>query len=1295
MAFNPARLNLVLEPIGGDGLRWFNYLTDDDQATVLGTAYFEDVRRHSLRLYDLVFVSPEDAAIDPYIVVIDSIDDDGNGTAVIGGANGDLKAENNLSDLQDAAIARANLGLGTASVEDIGTEGEAVPLLSNANTFGATQRIDTGASARLDLNKQDESVSEIVALNDDIVRWKMRVANEDAESGSNAGSNFAILRHGDTGTLLGEPLSIDRSTGVVSMLEGATLGEESSGVVTIKGSAVTAYAASLLTSANSAAFKSALAIAGGINYREGGWVTATAYAEGDWLSYNGVAYICKDAHTSDAASEPGDGVDWNDYWDQDPFGTATVLDEDDFATDSQTSAPSQQSTRVYIESALQVATGYDTIAEFEAATIDEDIDVVAVKGYYAPGDTESDIILERTTELPPGMNILRASNKFTASPWGTSTLLSVSKAGSRVLQADDPIDKFGWFLIPTTSNTTHGPTNTVNYVSGQDYVFAGKFRSNGGYGRIQFVFPAGGFGTVKTASFNVAAGSLIAADAGVTYGMEDLGGGWRRCWAIATATATAAAGWSFQILNDSNAATFAGNGTSGILAAEMQCDPSSVLTAYVKTAGDRHLRRAVEGYYSDAGGGRWRLNINQQLTSKKFGLKHDGVDTGVAFTGSDDREKWADVLAFGARYARPVWLSAGPTRQLSTEQDSLIGYNVYSGYNYVDVRGFGPNSIVLLDEDLTYYTNAGGHNARGWCTGTSMADYDREEWAYHNYQDFTFQGRGHHGNAAGGPGRYGTFPIWTENVKEMHTKRVRFFDIRQGCVQAKYGMRYVADLCHAERIGAGNIACPLEYSNVNITRNYCIDTDDDPIGASTGGTALNPLYPTRSQVIIEGNILVSTTRLLCWGFRNGRVANNVIVRSHGVPIMVGYTNEQVGRGAADNIIVDGNIILDALGRYDSGEWFASETGCILIAGSDATGTGAANSVIPGRYNSTLARFSDTWDTSGTIPLWGAENAGPPTTIASPGGQRVIVSNNVIARTLPPASSYTQWGFGRYWNGFEGYLNPTVTNANFRNTGIHLWAGSRNVLIHSNIIAGFETAGIEFQVTGTWTDSRKNAFWNVVISNNIIEKCGRGIHKDNASAGGTMPTDYDDWGLVVRDNLFNLDPLHKLSIRKAGTPNGTWVTDSTTLGRAINIMRLRGVTIDNNVFMNCWGAFAYGRPSFYEHGTFRNNLCIGKPAAEGFSTSNGGIAFVERCGEGITWRIHETNPTVSDYPNMLNALISEANGKPAAGTYVAGHFVRNANPSISGGKVLMGWLRLTTGTAHTANTDWVSLFMTNT
>ncbi|WP_397384865.1 hypothetical protein [Prosthecobacter sp.] len=45
-----------------------------------------------------------------------------------------------------------------------------------------------------------------------------------------------------------------------------------------------------------------------------GWVTATNYVVGNVRAHNGIKYTCTDNHTSDAATEPGVGVDWETKW---------------------------------------------------------------------------------------------------------------------------------------------------------------------------------------------------------------------------------------------------------------------------------------------------------------------------------------------------------------------------------------------------------------------------------------------------------------------------------------------------------------------------------------------------------------------------------------------------------------------------------------------------------------------------------------------------------------------------------------------------------------------------------------------------------------------------------------------------------------------------------------------------------------------------------------------------------------------------------------------------------------------
>lgn len=55
--------------------------------------------------------------------------------------------------------------------------------------------------------------------------------------------------------------------------------------------------------------------AGGAMAWRGAWLTATSYSVDDAVENNGSSYICTQAHTSDASSEPGIGGSWATYWD--------------------------------------------------------------------------------------------------------------------------------------------------------------------------------------------------------------------------------------------------------------------------------------------------------------------------------------------------------------------------------------------------------------------------------------------------------------------------------------------------------------------------------------------------------------------------------------------------------------------------------------------------------------------------------------------------------------------------------------------------------------------------------------------------------------------------------------------------------------------------------------------------------------------------------------------------------------------------------------------------------------------
>lgn len=83
MAFNSEHLGVIAQPIGGNGIRIVSYRTDDAQDVVTSASYFTNATSFGLRESDVIFVSRLFGEAGPYIVIIETIDDAGDGTAIV------------------------------------------------------------------------------------------------------------------------------------------------------------------------------------------------------------------------------------------------------------------------------------------------------------------------------------------------------------------------------------------------------------------------------------------------------------------------------------------------------------------------------------------------------------------------------------------------------------------------------------------------------------------------------------------------------------------------------------------------------------------------------------------------------------------------------------------------------------------------------------------------------------------------------------------------------------------------------------------------------------------------------------------------------------------------------------------------------------------------------------------------------------------------------------------------------------------------------------------------------------
>lgn len=124
-----------------------------------------------------------------------------------------------------AATTRTNMGLGTAAVQNIGTSGATVGLLSTANTWATTQSFGAGSgNSTIFMNSGAGSANIFRGQKAGVSRWQVLVGDNNAESGSNSGSDFQIQRYDDTGTGAGTPVYISRATGIITVANGLAFG---------------------------------------------------------------------------------------------------------------------------------------------------------------------------------------------------------------------------------------------------------------------------------------------------------------------------------------------------------------------------------------------------------------------------------------------------------------------------------------------------------------------------------------------------------------------------------------------------------------------------------------------------------------------------------------------------------------------------------------------------------------------------------------------------------------------------------------------------------------------------------------------------------------------------------------------------------------------------------------------------------------------------------------------------------------------------------------------------------------
>lgn len=483
---------------------------------------------------------------------------------------------------------------------------------------------------------------------------------------------------------------------------------------------------------------------------------------------------------------------------------------------------------------------------------------------------------------------------------------------------------------------------------------------------------------------------------------------------------------------------------------------------------------------------------------------------------------------------------------------------------------------------------------------------------------------------------------------------------------ANYSKKILVDGCHVDKTNGDGIAL-WASSSITVTNCDIRNCGDDAISCHTNDSDTAPL---RGSIVITNNKVNTSQGIKALGAKNLVISNNSMSRIWSYAFYVGHdTFFNQGNTSNHSVRISSNVVNDVFKRPHGGNQeqqyvFISggnkNAGSYLAAPGEAiTSTGLVQSV----YGTGLGEFQN--------------NNTDLTTVSSPGGYNIIISDNIFARTLPAVAAYSELGFGTMFSDDQGtgeYDGPLL-EANLNTKGMVIKGYLKNVLIKDNIFDTSAPACLFFDIDST---TENNIFENFHIRGNTFRNYTTyGVRWESGNISNQ--------DIYIEDNLFDADPYFLSTNRGL---NGTWLVSGAPFG--VYFFNVSGINIRNNRYRNM------SRPVVLTNSAvvIENETYYCDPTSIGFSTSNKGIGHTERAGLRFKYVIQDSDPQSATFKTILNATLPSSSTMPTTGKYVAGHFVQNTSPTLDttrvDGRGLLGWQRWSTGSNHVINTDWIEV-----
>ncbi len=653
-----------------------------------------------------------------------------------------------------------------------------------------------------------------------------------------------------------------------------------------------------------------------------------------------------------------------------------------------------------------------------------------------------------------------------------------------------------------------------------------------------------------------------------------------------------------------------------------------------------------------------------------------------AVTGTDNFAALVAAAAWSNDNREKVRIPSGVFRCAipNVEKSVLIAAGTF-----LHLEGDGPDSVIIMDDDPTFIgpgTGQTGNIFIGSAQSLDTANYDRGINDVFIIKNLMLRGtwwrdveKGERSwLSAGQP--YRAHALSPTNCSLVELDGVHLRDV------LGFGSRGVSNQiaryrnCDLRRI-CGDGLRGEDCSNYDVSHNFILNCDDDSITNPDRDDIPNSLRPRRSVTNISYNMIVASEGPLVLGPANLSMHGNKLFRTYGTGLSAfTFSADTTSRGEGGFVAVSilGNHIIDHLQASNRTEppdnTWQGTVSSMLLAGGDQDANTTADPIGEG----TGTPLTEPWY-SGDVP-WGAlhaqDTAGTVNSISGYVGTGLLVANNLIMRTLPPATLYSDWGYGKRFTRW-GFDDPVVTDTEFATNAVQFSGWFEGVNVSNNDVFGFvEGAGYLF--IDPETDM---AYRNISFNGGSVRRCKHGI--DLAAVSGAHPQDIKFDGM-----LFDLDPSRVQSAR--GTDN-KWTGTGSSDPTCIRATFVSGLTILNCVFKNaanCWSLLGGVTDNNSDNATVRGNIGVcdfGEAGTDSTDADNRGLGRILTSSDAITYQVRDLDPSSGTYREMKTGMKTTAAARQTSGSYVRGHAIRLTDGTID--------YRLTTGSAHVNLVDWVN------